>query len=72
MSRVLECRLPNPHSTGDLGLDLILDILEKLQWERPRLNHGFTIEHLVFDPRVVSKIAALGHLYPRMSTIYMN
>ena len=49
------------HSTGDLGLDLILDILEKLQWERPRFNHGFTIEHFGFStPEQVSKIAALG------------
>jgi predicted amidohydrolase YtcJ len=49
------------HSTGDLGLDLILDILERLQFERPRFNHGFTIEHFGFStPEQVDRMAVLG------------
>lgn len=49
------------HTTGDLGLDLVLDILEQLQWERPRFNHGFTIEHFGFsNPEQVDRLAALG------------
>jgi predicted amidohydrolase YtcJ len=49
------------HTTGDLGLDLVLDILEKLQWERPRFNHGFTIEHFGFsNPEQIQRIATLG------------
>jgi predicted amidohydrolase YtcJ len=49
------------HVTGDLGLELGLDILEKLQWERPRFNHGWTFEHFGFStPEQVQRIAALG------------
>jgi predicted amidohydrolase YtcJ len=49
------------HVTGDLGLELGLDILELLQWERPRFNHGFTFEHFGFStPEQVDRIAALG------------
>ncbi|MEJ6517184.1 MAG: amidohydrolase [Pseudomonadales bacterium] len=49
------------HCTGDLGLELALDTLEKLQWERPRFNHGYTIEHFGFStPEQVQRIKALG------------
>jgi hypothetical protein len=49
------------HVTGDLGLELGLDVLEKLQWERPRFNHGWTFEHFGFStPEQVARIAALG------------
>jgi predicted amidohydrolase YtcJ len=49
------------HVTGDLGLELGLDILEKLQWERPRFNHGWTFEHFGFStPEQVKRVAALG------------
>jgi predicted amidohydrolase YtcJ len=49
------------HVTGDLGLQFIVDLLEKLQWERPRFNHGFTIEHFGFStPEQVQRLAALG------------
>jgi len=49
------------HCTGDLGVELALDTLEKLQCERPRFNHGFTIEHFGFStPEQVSRIHALG------------
>lgn len=49
------------HVTGDLGLELGLDILTKLQWERPRFDHGFTFEHFGFStPEQVERIATLG------------
>ena len=49
------------HTTGDLGLELVLEILETLQWERPRFNHGFTIEHFGFSqPEQIERLAALG------------
>lgn len=49
------------HCTGDLGLALAVDTLEKLQWERPRFNHGYTIEHFGFStPEQVRRIKALG------------
>jgi predicted amidohydrolase YtcJ len=49
------------HCTGDLGLELALDTLEILQWERPRFNHGFTIEHFGYStPEQVHRIKALG------------
>jgi predicted amidohydrolase YtcJ len=49
------------HVTGDLGLELGLEILEKLQWERPRFNHGWTFEHFGFStPEQVARVAALG------------
>ena len=49
------------HVTGDLGLELGLEVLEKLQWERPRFNHGWTFEHFGFStPEQVSRIAARG------------
>jgi predicted amidohydrolase YtcJ len=49
------------HCTGDLGCELALDVLEKLQWERPRFNHGYTIEHFGFStPEQVDRIKLLG------------
>ncbi|MDF1775598.1 MAG: amidohydrolase [Rhizobiaceae bacterium] len=49
------------HCTGDMGLELALDTLEKLQAEKPRFNHRFTIEHFgVSNPEQVRRIADLG------------
>jgi predicted amidohydrolase YtcJ len=49
------------HCTGDLGLELALDTLAHLQEEKPRFNHGFTIEHFGFsNPEQVSRMRALG------------
>ena len=49
------------HCTGDLGVELALDVLQKLQWERPRFDHGFTIEHFGFStPEQVHRLALLG------------
>lgn len=51
------------HCTGDLGLELALDVLEKLQFERPRVDHRFTIEHFgVSNEDQVRRIKALGAL----------
>ena len=49
------------HVTGDLGCELALDCLEKMQFERPRFNHGFTLEHFGFStPEQIRRIKALG------------
>ena len=49
------------HCTGDLGLELAISTLGKLQQEKPRFNHGFTIEHFGFStPEQVNRIAKLG------------
>jgi predicted amidohydrolase YtcJ len=49
------------HSNGDLGLDLILDILQKLQEEKPRFDHRFTIEHFGYSsPDQTRRISRLG------------
>ena len=49
------------HVTGDLGLELTLDILEKMQFERPRFNHGFTFEHFGFStPEQIKRVRSLG------------
>ncbi|MDP6566163.1 MAG: amidohydrolase [Alphaproteobacteria bacterium] len=51
------------HCSADLGVELALDVLEKLQWERPRFNHRFTIEHFgVSTPEQVRRMADLGAL----------
>ena len=49
------------HVTGDLGLELTLDILQKMQEEKPRFSHGFTFEHFGFStPEQIRRIRALG------------
>ncbi len=49
------------HVTGDLALDLVLDILQTMQNKKPRYNHGFTIEHFgLSTPEQVSRAADLG------------
>ncbi|WP_121062572.1 amidohydrolase [Chachezhania antarctica] len=49
------------HCTGDMGLELALDVLQKLQDEKPRFNHRFTIEHFgVSNPEQVPRIKDLG------------
>jgi predicted amidohydrolase YtcJ len=66
------------HCTGDLGLELALDTLDRLQWERPRFDHEYTIEHFGFaTPEQVSRIATLGarvsanvHYLHELSTVY--
>lgn len=49
------------HVTGDLGLELAIDVLEKMQFERPRFNHGYTFEHFgLSTPEQIKRIKALG------------
>ena len=49
------------HCTGDLGLELAIETLEKLQFERPRFGHGYTIEHFGFStPEQVNRLKVLG------------
>jgi predicted amidohydrolase YtcJ len=49
------------HVTGDLGLAFVTDMLARFQWERPRFDHRFTIEHFGFSqPEQVAKLARLG------------
>jgi len=51
------------HCTGDLGVELALDVLEKMQFEHPRFDHRFTIEHFgVSTEEQVRRIKALGAL----------
>jgi len=66
------------HVTGDLGCELALDCLEKMQFERPRFGHGFTLEHFGFStPEQIRRISALGaqvsanvHYVHELSDIY--
>lgn len=49
------------HICGDLALELTLDILQKMQDEKPRFNHNFTIEHFGFStPEQILRIKSLG------------
>ena len=49
------------HCCGNLGIELTLDILEKMQFEKPRFNHGFTVEHFGFStPEQIKRIKSLG------------
>jgi predicted amidohydrolase YtcJ len=49
------------HTNGDLGLDLVLDTLQKLQEEKPRFDHRFTIEHMGYSsPDQIRKLGRLG------------
>ncbi len=49
------------HCTGDLGVELVLATLEKLQWERPRFDHRFTFEHFgISSAQQVDRLARLG------------
>ena len=68
------------HVTGDLGLELAIDTLEKLQFEKPRFNHGFTLEHFgLSTPEQVYRLARLGanvsanaYYVHELSDIYAN
>ncbi|UYV38770.1 amidohydrolase [Rhodobacteraceae bacterium D3-12] len=56
----LEGKQIHVHCTGDMGLELALDTLQKLQDEKPRFNHRFTIEHFgVSTPEQVRRIQDL-------------
>ncbi len=49
------------HCSGDLGVELALATLEKLQRELPRFDHRFTFEHFgISSSQQVDRIAAVG------------
>lgn len=49
------------HCTGDLGVELAIDTLAKLQAEYPRFDHRFTIEHFGSStPEQVRRMEKLG------------
>ena len=49
------------HCSGDLGVELALSTLEKLQRERSRFDHRFTFEHFgISSSQQVDRIAAVG------------
>ena len=51
------------HCSTELGVELALDTLATLQWERPRFDHRFTIKHFgLSTPKQVRRMAALGAL----------
>jgi predicted amidohydrolase YtcJ len=49
------------HTNGDAGATMVLDVLEILENEKPRVNHRFTIEHYGYATDGIShRIAILG------------
>lgn len=49
------------HTMGDLGARLAVDILDELQREKPRFDHGFTFEHFNgASPETIRRAARLG------------
>lgn len=49
------------HTNGDGGAKMVLDVLQKLEGEKPRADHRFTIEHYGYATDGVSRrIAVLG------------
>ena len=49
------------HANGDAGITNVLDMLQKLQIERPRPAHPLVIEHYGYaDPPINQRVAALG------------
>ncbi|MEI8186375.1 MAG: amidohydrolase [Chlorobiaceae bacterium] len=51
------------HTNGDGGAMMVLDVLEKLERETPRVNHRFTVEHYGYSTDEIShRIATLGAL----------
>lgn len=57
------------HANGDVGIDLVLDLYERLQREAPRTDPRFRLEHCtVVTPELVRRIAALGAIPTPFST----
>ena len=60
------------HANGDSSIDATLDALERLQNERPRFNHRFTIEHYVIsNTEQARRCADLGACVS-MNVTYVN
>lgn len=51
------------HVTADLGLDMVIGNLARLQEAKPRFDHRFTVEHMgIAFPHQLRRLAALGGL----------
>ncbi len=49
------------HTNGDLGLEVVLNTLEKLQQESPRYDHRLSIHHFAYSEKPqVERLAKLG------------
>ncbi len=49
------------HANGDLGQQMVIDNVERLQAEAPRDNHRFTLHHMgYFTPEMTDQMADLG------------
>ncbi|MBO6556598.1 MAG: amidohydrolase [Pseudomonadales bacterium] len=49
------------HANGDLGQQMVIDHVERLQAEHPRSNHRFTLHHMgYFTADMAAQMAALG------------
>ncbi len=49
------------HTNGDLGMEVVLDTLEKLQQESPRYDHRLSVHHFAFSEKPqVERFAHLG------------
>lgn len=49
------------HANGDESIDATLDALARLQYERPRFDHGFTLEHYCISTTdQARRVVALG------------
>ncbi len=57
------------HANGDVAIEKVLDIYERLQKENPRRDPRFRIEHCtVINPRIVQRMKALGVIPNPFST----
>ena len=57
------------HANGDIGIDITLDVFERLQKEMPRADPRFRLEHCtVINPALVQRIASLGAIPCPFST----
>jgi predicted amidohydrolase YtcJ len=57
------------HANGDVAIDTVLRVYERLQRERPRRDPRFRVEHCtVVDDSLVRRIAALGAIPTPFST----
>jgi hypothetical protein len=49
------------HTNGDLGMQVVLDTLEKLQVESPRYDHRLSVHHFAYSEKnQVQRLAELG------------
>jgi predicted amidohydrolase YtcJ len=48
------------HTNGDLGMEVVLNTLEKLQQESPRYDHRLSVHHFAYSEK--SQVQRLAHL----------